>query len=64
MIINLLTISKSDDYFFTLQKTRHNIQSVAEKLHQTNISLIFLMTYVEIDHSLGVKKRSYIDFLN
>lgn len=26
--------------------------------------MIFFMSHVEIDHSLGVKKRSYIDRLN
>jgi hypothetical protein len=26
--------------------------------------MVFFTSYVEIDHSLGVKKRSYIDYLN
>ena len=64
MIMTILTVTQNDDYFITLQKTRHSIQSVAQKLNQTKISLIFFMSYVEIDHSLGVKKRSYIDLLN
>jgi hypothetical protein len=37
---------------------------MAQRLHQTKISLVFFFSYVKIDHSLGTKKRSYIDKLN
>lgn len=57
-------ISQEDDYSKTLVKTRHSIQSVAQKLNQTKITLLFFFSHIEIDHTLGVKKRSYIDHLN
>lgn len=57
-------ISKEDDYSVTLTRTRHAIQSVAQKLNQTNITLLFFFSHIEIDHTLGVKKRSYINKLN
>ena len=37
---------------------------MAQKLQQTKISLFFFFSHTDIDHSLGVKKRSYIDHLN
>jgi len=59
-----MVLTENDDYHPTLIKVRHSVQSVAEKLHQTRISLVFFLSYVKIDHSLGTKKRSYIDKLN
>jgi hypothetical protein len=59
-----MVVSQNEDYFYTLQKTRHTVLSVAQHLNQTKISLLFFFSYVEIDHSLGTKKRSYINILN
>jgi hypothetical protein len=59
-----MVVSNNDDYFDTLQKTRHAVQTVAQRLSQTKVTLLFFFSYVHIDHSLGTKKRSYIDYLN
>lgn len=40
------------------------MQSVSQKLNETNVTILFFFSHIEIDHSLGVKKRSYIDYLN
>jgi hypothetical protein len=40
------------------------VQSVAQKLNQTKVTLLFFFSHIEVDHSLGNKKRSYIDHLN
>ncbi len=59
-----MVISNNDDYCDTLQKTRHAVQTVAQKLCETKVTLLFFFSYVHIDHSLGTKKRSYINYLN
>jgi len=64
MLSGIMIIANRDDYHDTLVKTRHSIQNVANKLEETKISLIFFFSFIEIDHTLGVKKRSYIDYLN
>lgn len=64
MLDTFISLTDSDDYLITLKKTRHAVQSMAQKLDQTNISLVFFFSSLKIDHSLGVKKRSYIDYLN
>lgn len=58
------TISQEDDYSKTLIKTRHALQTIFNRLEQSKISLIFFFSHLEIDHSLGVKKISYINYLN
>ena len=37
---------------------------MAQRLHETKVTLIFFFSYVAIDHTLGKKKISYIDLLN
>jgi hypothetical protein len=64
LLTTVMVVSQNDDYFDTLQKTRHAVQTVAQRLHETKVSLFFFFSYVKIDHSLGTKKRSYIDYLN
>jgi hypothetical protein len=64
LLSSLMAISQNDDYCETLEKTRHAVQSVAQKLNETKVTLLFFFSYVHIDHSLGTKKRSYIDYLN
>lgn len=64
LISSLMVVSNNDDYFDTLQKTRHAVQTVAQRLSQTKVTLLFFFSYVHIDHALGTKKRSYINYLN
>jgi hypothetical protein len=64
LLTSVMTITQSDNYHQTLVKTRHSVQTMAQRLEHTRISLVFFFSYVEIDHSLGLKKRSYIDYLN
>jgi hypothetical protein len=59
-----MIVANSDDYLETLQKTRHAVLNVSQRLSQAKVTLLFFFSYVAIDHSLGLKKRSYIDHLN
>jgi len=61
-----MKISEQDNYLLTLRKLRHVLQKDIYKYDKRIefIEIIFFTSYIEIDHSLGVKKRSYIDFLN
>ena len=60
----VMVVCENDNYLTTLIKTRHAVQTVAQRLHETKLTLIFFFSYVAIDHTLGRKKISYIDLLN
>ncbi len=61
-----MKVSMEDNYLNTLRKLRHILQSEIHKYGKNveYIDIVFFTSYVEIDHSLGIKKRSYIDQLN
>ncbi len=61
-----MAITKEDNYLLTLRKLRHILQNEIHKYDKNfeYIDIIFFTSHVEIDHSLGVKKRSYIDQMN
>jgi len=61
-----MKISKEDNYLMTLIKLRHILQNEIYKYDKNieYLDIVFFSSFVEIDHSLGVKKRSYIDQLN
>jgi hypothetical protein len=61
-----LRVEENDDYLGTLRKLRHVLQTDIYKYDKvfTRIDMIFFTSYVEVDHTLGVKKRTYIQKLN
>ena len=61
-----MIVSKKDNYLMTLRKLRHVLDTEIHKYDKKveYVDMIFFTSFVDIDHSLGVKKRSYIDQLN